>query len=116
MMIVELEGAVLKVCFRHLKVGPSEWAKNEPAYSHKTVCTIFDITDGQPDDKPWKGVAKCSIKDNFCKEKGRKEAMTRALKEIGLRASEREVVWKTYFARPRLEARSQAPITGLHVG
>jgi len=42
------------------------------------------------------GIAVCSVKDNFCKEKGRKLAMLRAMKNAGIPKSERTLVWGVY--------------------
>lgn len=51
----------------------------------------------------------CSREDNFCKETGRKFALTKLLEETaseygrssGFDKKEREMIWKAYLGRPR---------------
>ncbi len=51
----------------------------------------------------FQGQAVCSLKDAFCKERGRKVALARALKQvrekIEMSPGERRAVWDRYFAR-----------------
>ncbi len=43
-----------------------------------------------------KGIATCSVNDNFCREKGRKLAMLRAMINAGISKENRREVWETY--------------------
>lgn len=45
------------------------------------------------------GRAMCSALDNFDKDKGRKIALAKALKESGLDHKERSIIWDRYHAR-----------------
>lgn len=45
--------------------------------------------------------ARCSVKDNFSFEKGRKTALARALKNYGMVKQDRAIVWEAYLNRPR---------------
>jgi hypothetical protein len=42
------------------------------------------------------GTAHCCLKDNFCKENGRKLSLSRVMKEIGLSKDQRKLVWEEY--------------------
>lgn len=53
-----------------------------------------------------KGIALCSAKDVFSKEKGRRVSLADALKEAGFDAGTRKQVWDGYFAtRPTKDPR-----------
>ena len=59
--------------------------------ARKTHCTILDESDNVVSH----GVAKCSVKDQFNKNTGRKVALTHALELFG--KWERGQVWNAYF-------------------
>jgi len=101
-MKVKLGGDVYKVTFAHIK----------PKTKHCEMATLCNVWKYAPilwgesiegtDSKQWLnlcyGTAKCGVDDNFCKETGRKIALTRALryfedKEI------RTAIWDAYFHR-----------------
>ncbi len=66
-----------------------------------TVCQLVRETeDGTPD--VWFGTAWCSLKDQFCKERGRKIALARALQHEPDRDWRREV-WKRGTSPVRVE-------------
>jgi len=60
-----------------------------------TSCHVFD------DDlqRMGYGLARCSPKDQFCKETGRKISLTQALRTLPLTKAQRRQVWQSYFAR-----------------
>lgn len=48
------------------------------------------------------GIARCSKKDNFCKEVGRKLALKRAISQLTLTKEERTKLWKDYQNRVKI--------------
>ena len=69
--------------------------------NRKTVCTLEKshsgvITKTLKTKIVGEGLATCSVEDNFCREKGRKLAMLRAMKNAGIKKSERKLVWEFY--------------------
>ncbi|TVM02852.1 MAG: hypothetical protein CV087_08325 [Candidatus Brocadia sp. WS118] len=55
------------------------------------------------------GIAHCSLKDQFCKETGRKLALSRVLLDVFQDCGIRKLVWDAYFARkqkPTVETES----------
>ena len=69
--------------------------------SRKTICTLEKsrskvITRKISTKIIGKGVAICSKKDNFSKERGRKIAMLRAMKNGSIQKSERALIWEVY--------------------
>ena len=103
-MIAKVGEDIYKVTFAHIKPRP-----RQGQYKMVTMCNIWKydpIIWGESiegtDSKDWLnlcyGIAKCGKNDNFCKETGRKIALTRALrffkdKEI------RSAIWDAYFKR-----------------
>lgn len=78
--------------FTHMTLDP-ERAHVQAA----TICTL------KVNDKEYSGTAACSVKDIFNKDKGRKIALARALKEAR-ESSEipfkvRDAIWHRYFLR-----------------
>ncbi|MFW5794643.1 MAG: hypothetical protein ACOCV1_04075 [Bacillota bacterium] len=59
---------------------------------HKASYCIIETPDGEV----YKGVAKLHYKDTFCKDKGRKESMKRALRKAGFSKEQRAEVWEAY--------------------
>jgi len=102
---VKLPNRVLGITFSH----PYREKVELPLfYDRSTVCQIFELHDDGPVEDALllgTGEARCSYKDNFCKEAGRKIALTRALRtEDGthyLNNEARTIVWETYLDRPR---------------
>lgn len=45
------------------------------------------------------GVSQCSFSDNFDKDKGRKLALAKALKDSGIDYNERSAIWNRYHNR-----------------
>jgi len=69
--------------------------------SRKTICTLEKsrsrIISSKINTKiVGEGVAICSKKDNFSKERGRKLAMLKAMKDAGIQKSERALIWEVY--------------------
>lgn len=112
-MKVVISGVELKVDFEHYQ----EHTKEHPSYRGEaaTLCTIRYFADNK---LIAVGVSNCHANDNFCKETGRRKALTSALqdvvyvrdnrylKNVYIRQSEsvfsqkeRTEFWKTYFAR-----------------
>ena len=64
-----------------------------------TIAKIYaNHNDGYP---VGTGVAWCSVHDNFNKAKGRKVALTNALKKTDLTQWERKTLWTEYFTKGR---------------
>lgn len=113
MLIVDLGRTKLGIAFEHPRETKSDGRQQPVA----TKCQIFGIRDlGEPMLLS-KGQADCSRLDNFCKAKGRKLALTRALdKLVTLTKAERTKVWEQYLNRPRTapkppaEPRVEAPV------
>lgn len=62
-----------------------------------THCELFILSDDRLTlAKLARGTARCSPRDNFCKETGRKVALADALKKSDLKKADREIVWKWY--------------------
>ena len=59
--------------------------------------TICDITEKGTKKVLFSGISLCSIKDNFCKETGRKIALTRAIRKLPREV--RQLVWAEYLSR-----------------
>lgn len=85
---------IYKVTFAHIA---------SKKYKMVTMCNIWKINKGWifPEDE-WAnlnyGLAKCGVNDNFCKETGRKIALSRALKCIDDKEV-RTAIWNAYFVR-----------------
>lgn len=78
MLIVQLPTKRIGITFRHLKVDTLK--HGVPMETRVTHCGIWELPDEDKEAiKLTYGVATCSPKDNFSKEKGRKCALTRAL-------------------------------------
>src|SRR5882724_7936779 len=68
------KGQHVSVFFRHERQDPGFWDK--PENSSQTIC---DVKIGS---ESWFGIASCHHKDNFCKSKGRKLALARAMEFV----------------------------------
>jgi len=69
--------------------------QNWPEDLRITYCMMCHQVPGREDAIKMAGVAVCSPSDNFEKEKGRKVALTEALKGYGKR--KRKLYWDAYF-------------------
>jgi hypothetical protein len=103
-MIFKLGNYTYKVTFAHIKPRPKQGQ-----YKMVTMCNVWKynpIPYGESiegtDSKDWLnlnyGMAKCGLKDNFCKETGRKIALTRALRYFDDKEI-RTAIWNAYFVR-----------------
>ena len=108
MLRVELPDKTIGIQFRH-RFGESI-LNGIKSKSRMTHCGIYDISGLKPEDKPVKissGMARCSDKDQFNREVGRKISLTRALLEgdhfLSQKTFEakvlREFVWLAYRGR-----------------
>lgn len=82
-MLVTSQGKTLQVGWRH----------NAPASNNQpqTTCYIKD-----DDEVVATGIATLSVKDNFCRNTGRKISLARAMERYP--TSVRKVFWDAYFA------------------
>lgn len=102
-MLVTHGRSAYRIVFRHRPdclgaVPGSEMNKRVRMYSGKTICVIEDGTLGV-DTVHGTGIAFCSEKDNYEKERGRKIALTRALRDMGANKGLRTKVWESYLER-----------------
>jgi len=107
MLIVDLGNKKVGIQFRHQAV--KTLVRGENIHTRLTHCGIFEIPKEEKGEikKLAFGVAKCSEHDNFCKEKGRKVALTRALLQgasefSGVSQSHKDLrgkVWEAYRNR-----------------
>jgi len=74
-----------------MKVKAGNKTYNVKFNHHEQKITIVTITDGE---KVYTGLATVSEGDQFCKETGRRIALTRAVKELP--RDERTIIWETY--------------------
>jgi hypothetical protein len=56
----------------------------------ETICRL------KSESKDEFGVALCSLKDNFSRDKGRKLSLLRAIQRIGVPKKERKPIWDAY--------------------
>ena len=109
-------GHTYKIIFRYDKhytyfrprpdgtIGPgSEFITGGAVDGISTTCFIYLLQDNGNKQLIGYGVSKCQTEhDNFCKETGRKLALTRALDNAIYTGEIREfrtLAWKSYFAR-----------------
>jgi hypothetical protein len=67
-------------------------------YLHIPITTYCDIYNNEPHIPKLiaTGSAGCHFRDHFCKEKGRKLSLARAMKNANLPKEERTVIWELY--------------------
>ena len=109
-MKVKVGNDIYKVSFKHVR----------PNHNHYKMITLCNIWKYDPviwgesiegtDSKDWLnmnyGNAKCGKHDNFCKETGRKIALTRALTyPTQLDKEVRTAIWNAYFMRDNIGIR-----------
>jgi len=63
-------------------------------YRHIPIVTYCDIIDGNLVIATGKAV--CHHKDHFCREKGRKVSLARAIFNAGMPKEERRTIWELY--------------------
>ena len=129
MFIVDLGQRKLAFAFSHPFVKEEKKKRGQP--TRYTLCEIFEILPNGATKSLGERVTGCSLKDNFCKETGRKRVLALALcqhvfnirtqkcKKCGARFSaygilrlskiEREKIWKAYLGRPRRDLKSTKP-------
>ena len=94
-MKAKVGGDTYRVTFAHV------YSKK---YKMVTMCNIwiYNTYDPREGAAEWTnlnyGMAKCGLKDNFCKETGRKIALTRALRCFDDKEF-RTAIWNAYFHR-----------------
>ena len=100
-LIVNLGATTLGLAF--------EYTRGDNHQPHATKCRLFGIREGGEPILLAKGKADCSPLDNFNKSKGRKLALTRALKKLTtLTKLERQAVWEAYLNRRNTDVVAQA--------
>lgn len=83
MITVEIEDKPIKVRFSH--TGPEETIRHTLCYLVQDESTVST------------GVARCAAGDQFCRQRGRKIALARALSRFDKDIRKR--VWEAYFAK-----------------
>ena len=98
-MQLNLENEKAILAFGHVQAERDEEGRliplrgpTQPAKAVTTAWIRFD------DGEVWMGNAWCSLQDQFCKERGRKLALARALQNSPDREW-RKIVWEQYFLR-----------------
>ena len=90
------------IMFSHVTVPgdsryPADWTL---AQNHRaTVCDIVSLENGVINEKLASGIARCNPLDNFNKEKGRKDSLTKALSQLTTSKSLRKTFWIAYHNR-----------------
>ena len=89
MFVVNLDNLRLGIAFEYPK---------DLSFGRVTFCKLFDanISNGKVIAS---GLALCAPQDTFRKEQGRKLALARAMKELGLARNDRAKVWEQYHTR-----------------
>ena len=70
--------------------------------THCTTCFIQDMSKKEGSRETARGLAFCSVSNNFCKNIGRRIALTRALKELPEELNNKEFrtkIWNAYLDR-----------------
>lgn len=86
------DGTEFQLRFEH---GLIEKEYGETWQVRATSCQII-LTQGTPTEVGF-GLAVCSPADTFCKAKGRKLALARALKAPDFSREDRRLIWQAYF-------------------
>jgi hypothetical protein len=99
-MIAKINDVVMKVQWSHDVSGRQTVCSLTPLEGDGSK--IFTIT-GTLGDHPQgvTGVAECSKRDQFCKDKGRKISLARAMKRLGLFREQRTAIWDVVLAETR---------------
>lgn len=101
-MRIRLDSLYLDVTFQHKKYAHAYRLGHGNAYCiADTICTLTEV--GVPDVVLGQGVGHCSDRDQFVKEKGRKVALTNALKSSGFNKNQRKCIWDAYLNRKPLK-------------
>ena len=85
-------------------------AARKEVRERETVCKVTRLTDGRPDPGYLanSGSTTCSFDDNFCKERGRKIALARAIHGFSRQA--RTQIWEAYHkSRLPVQLKSDQP-------
>lgn len=88
-MKVEINGSSYFIDWRHIKSEVKSLSKFRTACSIRDEALQLVATD----------LAECSLKDNFCRETGRKISLTRAIRVFD--KSVRKQIWEAYFNRSK---------------
>lgn len=74
-----------------------DWKHNHiytnPVFSRQTQCIITGVNNSEM----MYGEALCSRQDQFCKERGRKLSLKRAIRHLS--KTQRTLIWRQYLAR-----------------
>ena len=86
-MLVTIDGKQIAVKFQHTQIEEIKGTK----------CLIVEGKESSDPDKfIGTGIATLHPKDAFCKEKGRRVALRKALSDAGYNKSQRTVFWQEY--------------------
>lgn len=83
------------------KIYVVKWQHSQYNSTHRvsngtTQCSIDDIKNTMPVHDAT-GICICALGDNYDKNKGRKISMQRALEELDLSRSHRQIFWDAYY-------------------
>lgn len=99
MFFATVNGIERKVFFKHTKEERTVMQKDgKEATAIHPIATTCRILDKETNNEVAVGVAKCHPNDNFEYERGRKTALTRAIKNTGFTRDQRATVWAAYNA------------------
>src|SRR5436190_23211783 len=104
MMLVKLPSMDVGIVFTHptskklIYAAVSKSGFTEEKKVRSTQCQLYEVA-GKDAQLISVGLTVCSQKDNFCKQTGRKIALTRALLDSELGKSDRTLVWEAYINR-----------------
>lgn len=87
-MVVETINGTVVIRWRHRPVESQE------LYNMATDCSIM-VQEAK--EHLYSGTARCSKKDNFCRETGRKISLARAMKDFNKEL--RKQIWEAYLGR-----------------
>lgn len=105
MILVKTANKQFALIFAHKMAWHKPLEEMEPIKVRATQCEIFEVDEKGHLKVPRlsRGIAKCSLMDNFVKAIGRKIALTRALDDETsphkFSKYERTVIWDAYFKR-----------------
>uniref|UniRef100_A0A6M3IK71 Uncharacterized protein n=1 Tax=viral metagenome TaxID=1070528 RepID=A0A6M3IK71_9ZZZZ len=100
MIRAEADGIEYGVKFGHLQLGPEQQIYSPiPSGKQVRARTFVAVVRQDTMCDVGHGIANCSVGDAFCKETGRKLALTRALRDLPKPV--RKAIWEAYFQRDK---------------
>lgn len=103
MLRVKLDKLDLGITFQREYVATSGGVGSTQSYLLRaTYCNLHRLTgDGKTDAIIARSFVKADSRTNFNSEEGRKKALTRSLRQLGMLRADRTLVWAAYLGRPR---------------